>query len=524
MLVGRATGEPVRARADHGTWLLGYAAIVGGGLVVAMLQRRHLSTPWLGFTLVLLLLLLLGWVLRPRLSLYATLFLAAISDLVTVSWFPFVKNLSARESITYVNDALTISPLDITLAAGAVLSCLRHYSRTGTVLPRTAMTWPIVTFTAFVVFGFVRGVGLRGGDLRIAVLEGRALFYILMLFVIAACECTEASHFRHGFYAIVSGVTVQSLLSIVYLDGLDPADRDDLESLNEHGSSLGHNLLLVMLLALAVARVRRPILRWALIGGLVPTMFVYFLAQRRAGVAALIVAGIVVAVALLWRRRRAFWAVVPIFTIVMAGYVGAFWNSTSAIAFPAQAVKTIVSPESASAEDQSSDLYRLVESYNLNFTIRASPTLGLGFGHAFYRPVSLPDISFFELNEYLPHNSVLWIWIKTGFGGFAAMFYMLVKAMLIAGDRVRRRSAGLDLVVTLSATAFVVMYAIYSYVDVSWDARNSVFLAFSFAALAFGVPTRRGVPATTVAAATEPSAELAAAGGADRRQLEAAGR
>ena len=47
-------------------------------------------------------------------------------------------------------------------------------------------------------------------------------------------------------------------------------------------------------------------------------------------------------------------------------------------------------------------------------TIKAKPITGLGFGQRFYRPFPLPDISFFPFYEYMPHNSVLWIWIKTG--------------------------------------------------------------------------------------------------------------
>jgi O-antigen ligase len=187
------------------------------------------------------------------------------------------------------------------------------------------------------------------------------------------------------------------------------------------------------------------------------------------------------AIALFWRRRRTFWAVTPVVLLVITGYVGAFWNSTSSAAFPAQAIKTIISPESASAEDRSSDLYRIIEAYDLNFTIRANPIFGIGFGQAFYRPVALPDISVFELNAYQPHNSLLWVWMKTGFGGFAAMFYVFGKALLLAADRIRRIQFGVDLAISVSATLFIIMYVVYTYVDVSWDARNTVFLGLALA-------------------------------------------
>ena len=461
-------------------WWAGYVLVVGSGVLIAALARRRLTEPFLGLSLAVIMLILLGWLIRPRATLYATLFLTAISDLVTVWWFPFAKNLSSRESISFVADALTISPLEITLYLGLVVSCLRRYANTGTIIPRTPLTWPLVTFTAFVAYGYARGLD-AGGDLRIAVIEGRALFYVLLVFVIVVNECSDRIHLRWAMWAVIAGVVVQSLLSIDYLNRLDPRERDSLQGLNEHGSALGHNLVTVMMIGLLLLHVRRPLIKWALVAALVPTVYVFFVSQRRSGVAALVVAGAIMAITLLWRRPRAFWLIVPFLALLVTGYVAAFWNSTSSLAFPAQAIKSIIAPESASAEDRSSDLYRLIEAYDVNYTIRTSPLLGLGFGRQFYRPVFLPDISVFGLNAYVPHNNVLWIWIKTGFGGFAAMFYVFAKAIMMGAARVRRAVLDVDLVVTLTATLFAVMFAVYSYVDVSWDARNTVFLGLAFA-------------------------------------------
>ena len=481
------------------TWWLGYGLIVGGGLVVTAIARRRFTEPFLGVSLAVILAIALGWVIRPKATLYTTIFLTAVSDQVTASWFPFVKNLSSRESISFLADGATISPLEISLYLGFLISVLRRYARNRTLIASTALTRPLLAFTFFVIMGFVRGI-LAGGNLRIAILEGRAMLYILLVFAIMVNECTEDRQFRSALYAILAGVIVQSMLSIVYLQRLESSERDLLESLNEHGSAIGQNLILVTLLALLLLDRRSPLLKWSLAICLLPVMYVYFYAQRRAGVAALIVAGVMIAIALFWRRRRAFWVVTPIVTFLLIGYLGAFWNSTSAVAFPAGAMKSIIAPGSASAEDQSSDLYRIVESYDLNFTIRTSPLLGFGFGHAFLRPVPLPDISFFELNAYLPHNSVLWVWIKTGFGGFVTMFYVFGKTVMLGARRIRTLPHGIDLATTLAATMFVVMFAVYTYVDVSWDARNTVFLGVAAAVCARGAPMRRS---RTVASAPD---------------------
>ena len=470
-------------------WWMSYLAVVGGGLMIAAVAHKRITEPFLGVSLGMVLLILLGWLIRPRATLYATLFLTAISDIVTVWWFPFVKNLSSRESISYIADSITISPLEIALIVGAVTSTIRRYAHTRTILPASVLTWPLVVFTAFVVYGFARGLS-TGGDLRIAVLEGRGLLYILPIFVIVLNECTSPAHVRNAMWALLGGVVVQSLLSIQYLSKLGAPERDSLESLNEHGSALGHNLLFVTLAALALLGSKQPLAKWLLMLGFIPTVYVFFVAQRRAGVATLVVAAAAIAIVLFWRRRRMFWVVTPLVVMLVTAYVGAFWNSTSSVAFPAQAIKTIVAPQSASVEDQSSDLYRVIEAYDLNFTIRTDPFRGLGFGQPFYRPVALPDIGFFQLNAYQSHNSVHWIWVKMGFGGFVAMFYLFAKAIMVGCDRIRRAPTGVDLALTTSAVLFIVMYAIYSYVDVSWDARNTVFLGLALAVCGgAGIPT-----------------------------------
>jgi hypothetical protein len=357
------------------------------------------------------------------------------------------------------------------------------------VLPRTVVTWPLVAFTAFVLLGFMRGL-LRGANLQIAIIEGRALLYIILAFLIIANECVEPRHYRHALWAVLAGVTIQSLLSIQYYSGLSEEAKDALTSLNEHGSVLGQNLVFITLGTCVVFGIRAGLVKWTLLLAAIPTAYVSLVSQRRAGIAALGMAWIFLAVALLWRRKKAFWVLVPVLTLAVAGYLVAFWNSSASIAFPAQAVKSVVSPGEASAEDQSSDLYRIIETYNLNATIRSSPLGGLGFGVAFYRPVPLPDISMFGMNAFIPHNNILWIWIKTGFGGFAAMFYLFAKGILAGANRVRSSRHDVDLVVAMAATTYLAMFLVYSYVDVSWDARNVVMLALALATCSVPVTTR----------------------------------
>ncbi len=475
--------DSFRSRAftvDDRTWWFGYAAVVLGGLFITFVAQRNVTTPFLGLSLALLAVILTGWTMFPRASLYAVLALTVVSDQATLAWYPFVKNLSSRESISFVADSLTVSPLDLALVSGVAISALRQFAAHRRLVADNPLRRPMWFFFGFVLYGFVRGIS-SGGDVRIAVLVGRPLLYVFFTYVIAMNELTEPKHRRWAFAAVIVGIVAQSLLSIEFLTRLSAADRDTLESFTEHGAAIGHNLVIVFLVVLLLFRVRRRTVRWAVALGSFPVIFVYLLGQRRAGVAALLVAGIVVAIMLFWRARTRFWVVVPFTALLLAAYTGAFWNSTSSAGFPAQAVKTVIAPDSASAKDQSSDLYRDMEAFNLNYTIRTAPITGYGFGQPFLRPVPLPDISVFELNAYQPHNSVLWVWTKLGFFGFTTMLYLLARTIVIGIERCRRMTNGIDFAVTFSSVLFVIMYAVYTYVDVSWDARNTVLFGLTAA-------------------------------------------
>jgi hypothetical protein len=473
-------GRHRSSRPDALFWWLGYASVMGVAMMIAAVARRRLGEPYLGLSLAAIAVVVTFWLVRPRAALYIAIAATTTSDLVTVSWFPFVKNLSSRESISFVADAATISPLDLVLVSGVAISMLRMYASTGRWIARNSLIGPTLLFTAMVLYGFARGF-TNSGDLRIAVLTGRPLFYVGAVFVLVVNECPAPEHRRRAIAAAGIGVLVQALLSIEYLGRLDPATRDSLEGLTEHGSVLGQNAIILALVIVVLFRLRQRLLTVLLAIVVLPVGYVYLVGQRRAGIAAILIAGVLTAFMLFWRHRRRFWVMTPTIGILFAGYVVAFWNSNSSAAFPAQAVRTVIAPNSASAKDRSSDLYRLAEAFDLTMSIRSDPLFGFGFGRAFLRPIPLPDISAFELNAYQPHNSVLWIWVTLGFGGFAAMFYLFARTIIAGTDLARRTELGIDFVIVWIATMYVAMYAVYSWVDVSWDARNTLLLGLAVA-------------------------------------------
>jgi hypothetical protein len=255
-----------------------------------------------------------------------------------------------------------------------------------------------------------------------------------------------------------------------------------MESFVAHGATLSMNAMLILLIGAWMFRKSSWAWRALLPFALVPVTYMYLVSERRAAFVALIAGLGVVAIFLRWTNRRAFWRIVPIVLIIGAVYCAAFWHDeTTTAGFPAQAVKSVISPDDVSERNQGSDLYRIIEKQDILVTIRSSPITGIGFGHPFLRPYPLPQIAPFLLEPYMPHNAILWIWMKAGIGGFVAMLYLFGVAVHTGARAVLKAGRSDYAATTLTAVAFVVMYAVFAYVDIAWDAQNMVLLALATA-------------------------------------------
>jgi len=191
---------------------------------------------------------------------------------------------------------------------------------------------------------------------------------------------------------------------------------------------------------------------------------------------ALAAALILIAVLLYLENRRAFWLIVPITSLILFAYVVAFWNVTHPLGLPAQAIKSVIAPNSVGIADRGSNVYREIENINLNFTIQQKPITGIGFGQKFYIIAPLPNISWFDWWQYFPHNSFIWIWLKTGVFGFAAMLFLMGSTIMLGARTLWRMPRNELSVVALTAVLYVVMQLMFSYVDIGWDSQSVLYL------------------------------------------------
>lgn len=481
---------------ERWTWRFSYMVLVVMAAVFSALAWRRAASPF-PVALALLLLLLAAWAVHPLVALHLTVFFTLVGDGGTMAWYPMAKNFSSRESILFIQDRITFSPLD--LAIGFAMTCLiLRRIATGAPIVTGPLFRPLLVFTGFVLIGFVYGLA-TGGDSRVAAFEVRPLLYLPMVYLLASNVCRSARHYRTLLWTAVAAVLVQSLFSLSYYLHLSSASRSVIDSVGEHSSAITMNAVFLLTIAWSVLRGCSFVGRVALYITCIPIVWMYFLANRRSAVIGLLIGVAMFAVILFWRQRGTFWRFAPVAAVLVTVYVGAFWNSTSQVGFPAQAVKTVITPGAVSVRDESSDLYRVFENKDLNFTIRQNKIMGVGFGKPFYRPFPLPDISSnFEFVNYISHNSILWIWLQAGFAGLVAMFYMLGRSLMLGASKIRRLADGPNVAAMTSATMFIVMFFVFAFVDIAWDARSTILLGVAFAMCA-NFPTPTPAQGSTVA-------------------------
>ena len=270
-----------------------------------------------------------------------------------------------------------------------------------------------------------------------------------MLFVLVTNLLDRPEQYRGLMWLIMVVLTLNALAALGVLS-LALAEREALESLGEHGAAVHAAALIVFIAATGLFRDRAGFSgRWVLLVMAVPVTWAFMLSERRGRDGRACSPGWpLVMLVLRWHQPRRFWLLLPVVVLVLTAYLGAFWNASGAPGFPAQAVKSVVAPEQQSEEDQASDLYRDIERHDIIATIRSNPVARASASVSrSYMPWPLPNISFFVFWEYITHNSILWIWMKAGIGGFVAML-MLFATALRTGARAlvrhRRRDEGRD--------------------------------------------------------------------------------
>jgi O-antigen ligase len=290
-------------------------------------------------------------------------------------------------------------------------------------------------YTLFAIYGVVRGAGL-GGEINIAVWEVRAQFYIPVMYLITYNLVTTREQTRRVMWLFLAAVAFKGLVGLVRFVVTLRGDTGQItfvsraNSLMSHEESLLFAGLMVFGILLFIFKADRPQLKliaWALL----PVALAFLANQRRAGMMAMILSLLVIAVVIyiqMPERRRTLVYVAIAAVLVLIPYIVVFRNASGIIAEPARAVLSVVRPD---ARDSGSNDYRVLEGDNVGQNIALDPVFGAGYGRRMVMFEQIPDLTaIFSLWAYIPHNTILWVWLRLGILGFAAFWFMVGRFMM----------------------------------------------------------------------------------------------
>ena len=419
---------------------------------------------------------------QPRYGIYLLIFWGLVGDGALLPWYPFGSNFSTVGSLLYLHDAVIISPLEAYIAITFVSWFARLAVMRKMNFYVSPLTWPALFFAVFITIGLVWGI-LRGGVFNIALLEARAIYYLVAMIILTSNLIETRAQVNKAIWFAMIALFIEGIVGTYTYFVVLEMDLGGVESMTEHSAAIHMNTMFIFIMALWIYK--GSTIKRVIIPLMAPVVFLtYIAAQRRSAFLTLGIAVALLFIILFLENKKVFFIIVPPLMVIGVIYTAAFWNKDGALGIPAQAVKSIVAEDQATEKDQSSNIYRMLENTNVMFTIQQEPIMGIGFGHKFYIVAPMPDISFFDLWQYFPHNSIMWMWMKAGVGGFVSML-LLIGSSIMLGVRVLLRMPKNDLsAIALTATLYIIMHFLFAYVDISWSGQSMLYVGMMMGLLA----------------------------------------
>lgn len=327
---------------------------------------------------------------------------------------------------------------------------------------------PFLFYLICVAIGVLHGL-TSGGSLKIIVIEVRPFWYLFLSYLLAYNLVRHKNQVRTFFWIVILGAFVKSLQGVyIYLVILH-GKIDSQHAIMSHEESFFFVAVILLLMLFCLHLCYRPQLCAVLL--VMPCLLIALVAnQRRTDYIALAVGVVVSWIIIFWikpQARKSLIIGVLACVLLSVGYIIAFSHSTGAFAAPARGVVSLFTPDPSDTVAADSNLYRSIENYDLIYTALQNPLLGWGFGKKFLQPVVLPDISAVDANyDYIPHNTIYWVWMRLGIIGFFALWCLLgsiiVRGCLIA-RRLRNPYLQLVAMYTVAATFMEIIVAFADY-------------------------------------------------------------
>jgi hypothetical protein len=346
---------------------------------------------------------------------------------------------------------------------------------------RGTLLRPLGLYGVVLLFAELHGLS-SGGDFRTSLWEIRSQAYMLIAYVLACNLIDKRRSVDLLVWSLVVGAGIKGVQGTWRLYISLHGNAHSVESLFPHEQSFYFNAFLCYLpiafLYGASSRLKKSM------AAFFPFVIIASLAnQRRAAILALCVAFfliLVVTAAAQPARRRVLVGIFMALALILPPYYAYYSTKSGLLSEPAAAIASAFNPD---ARDASSDLYRVNEDKDILATMKTSPIYGYGFGKPMLTPYPLADIStVYIFWNIMPHNSILWIWMRLGTVGYLFFWLLIGSAILqVTALTVRLRDPVLKGIALLLLT-LIVQEVILGYLDLQWsNYRNLITMGVIFA-------------------------------------------
>ncbi|HVP60682.1 MAG TPA: O-antigen ligase family protein [Myxococcaceae bacterium] len=464
------------------------AVLVGNGnLGLALVPALAALAIWLLWTLplraTLLTLLALAWAVESPSDVFA-------SGRIHTPWAIVGRFLWAKLNLLVPFSPLVLTGFDLVAVLLLALVVVRHFTRS----PVDREGWvpspvPLGLFAWLTVVAvlLITAHGLaRGGSFRFVLWQAIKWLYVPLVYTLMN-QGLRGPKDAWLTGQVLLGAGVFRALEAVIIRLRYPSFEEVPHTTSHHDSVLFATCLALLGARVLEAPSRRASRALVLLGGLF--LWAMVANNRRLVWTELAMVTVFFWLVTPWRplkRRLARLAVLGSVPALLYLTVG--WNSGSRLFSPVQKIRSIVD-----SKRDASTAWRDMENFNLVETYRMAPVTGLGFGHPMVEAVRLPDVTAaYELEPYVPHNSVLGLWAFGGLLGFALLWAVFPVGMFFTARAYRWARDPVERITALGAAAVQICYVMQGYGDLGFGTWGPVFTVAAGYALVGKICVARG--------------------------------
>jgi hypothetical protein len=385
-----------------------------------------------------------------------------------------------------LNDGMGLSgvllnPLELIILLTALVWLMKGVAQRDLQLPRSALAGGLAILFVLALLAEVHGL-MAGGDLRESLRELRPWVYLGVFYLLAAQLLARYGGPWALLWAFVIGTGIKGVegtIRFVMVRGSLP--RPEAILAHEEAVFFGVFLLLTATLWIFGEKGRLRSVATAL----APFVFIANVGNNRRASWLILGLGLAALLVIAWvrlpNRRRLVGGGMALLMVIGAVYLPIFWSGSGGFSQPARAIRSLVGPD---PRDAASNQYRVQEDANLEFNIQRSTPFGAGFGLAIDYALPIVDLTVAVPSlKYVPHNTILYTWMRMGLLGMFAFWWLIGIGFLTAFGLIRSLDRRLMVFGALAICALIA-YLLEGYYDLglSWF-RVGVFMGCVLGAL-----------------------------------------